>query len=175
MDLIQPVSRLSWPVLEDLLSDSEGIFQISCQSLTYPFPFIRKVKENKKKGPFLHKNKGDQVSLQSDFSKLYRKIPNMALWNNPIPQNCQISSLGNKKRTLFTQKTRLTRHLCNQISQNCTKKWQKWLCEIIRFLKIVKFLAFPLCFILSLFPDEGQRQQKRALFSWEHFDGTFLS
>ena len=97
MDLIQPVSRLSWPVLEDLLSDSEGIFQISCQSLTYPFPFIRKVKENKKKGPFLHKNKGDQVSLQSDFSKLYRKIPNMALWNNPIPQNCQISSLGNKK------------------------------------------------------------------------------
>ena len=38
MDLIQPVSRLSWPVLEDLLSDSEGIFQISCQSLTRPFP-----------------------------------------------------------------------------------------------------------------------------------------
>ena len=29
--------------------------------------------------PFLHKNKADQVSLQSDFSKLYQKIPNMAL------------------------------------------------------------------------------------------------
>ena len=67
MDLIQPVSRLSWPVLEDLLSDSEGISQIACQSLTYPFPFSRKVEENEKKGPFLQKNEADQVSLQSDF------------------------------------------------------------------------------------------------------------
>ena len=41
----------------------------------------------------------------------------------------------------FYTKTRLTRHLCNQISQNCTKKYQIWPCEIIRFLKIVKFLV----------------------------------
>ena len=95
MDLIQPVSRLSWPVLEDLLSDSEGIFQISCQSLTYPFPFFRKVEENKK-GAVLHK-------------------------------------------------TRLTRYLRNLISQNCTNKSQKWLHEIIQFLKIFKILAVSLC------------------------------
>ena len=78
MDLIQPVSRLSWPVLEGLLSDSEEIFQSSCQSLTYPFPFFRKVKENQKKGPVLHKNEADQVSLQSDFTKLYQQISKMA-------------------------------------------------------------------------------------------------
>ena len=41
----------------------------------------------------------------------------------------------------FYTKTRLTRYLCNQISQNCTKKYQTWLYEIIRFLKIVKFLV----------------------------------
>ena len=57
MDLIQPVSRLSWPILEDLLSDSEGVFQISCQSLSYPFPFFRKVKERKKKDPFYTKTR----------------------------------------------------------------------------------------------------------------------
>ena len=56
--------------------------------------------------PFLHKNKADQASLQSDFSKLYQKIPNMALWNNPIPQNCQISSLANKKKDPFHTKKR---------------------------------------------------------------------
>ena len=55
MDLIQPVSRLPWTVLEDLLSDSEGIFQIACQSLTYPFPFFRKVEENKKRTRFTQK------------------------------------------------------------------------------------------------------------------------
>ena len=92
MDLIQPVSRLSWPVLVDLLSDSEGFFQISCQSLTYPFPFFRKVKEEQKKGPVLHKNEPDQVSPQSDFSKLYQQISKMASWNNPISQNFQNSS-----------------------------------------------------------------------------------
>ena len=102
MDLIQPVSRLSWPVLEDLLSDSEGIFQISCQSLTYPFPFFRKVKENKKKDPF------------------------------------------------YT-KTRLTRYLRNPISQNCTNKSQKWLHEIIQFLKIFKILAVVQPFFPSFF------------------------
>ena len=79
MDLIQPVSMLSWPVLEDLLSDSDGIFQIACQSITYPSPFFRKVEENKKKGPLLHKNEADQVSSQSDFSKLYQQISKMAL------------------------------------------------------------------------------------------------
>ena len=41
----------------------------------------------------------------------------------------------------FYTKTRLTRYLCNQISQNRTKKYQIWPCEIIRFLKIVKFLV----------------------------------
>ena len=41
----------------------------------------------------------------------------------------------------FYTKTRLTRYLCNQISQNCTKKYQILPCEIIRFLKIVKFLV----------------------------------
>ena len=93
MDLIQPVSRLSWPVLEDLLSDSEGIFQISCQSLTCPFPFFRKVKERKKKDPF------------------------------------------------YT-KTRLTRYLCNLISQNSTNKSQRWLHELIQFLKVSKLQGF---------------------------------
>ena len=78
MDLIQPVSRLPWTVLEDPLSDSEGFFQIACQSLTYPFPFFRKVEENKKKGPVLHKNEADQVSPQSDSSKLYQQISKMA-------------------------------------------------------------------------------------------------
>ena len=118
MDLIQPVSRLSWPVLEDLLSDSEGIFQISCQSLTYPFPFFRKVKENKKKDPF------------------------------------------------YT-KTRLTRYLRNLISQNCTNKSQKWLHEIIQFLKIFKILAASLC----------QRQQKRTSFKaiWHEFSNPQFS
>ena len=96
MDLIQPVARLSWPVLEGLLSDSEEIFQSSCQSLTYPFPFFRKVKENQKKDP-------------------------------------------------FCTKTRLTRYLCNLISQNCTNKSQKWLHEIIQLLKIFKILAVSLC------------------------------
>ena len=96
MDLIQPVSRLPWTVLEDLLSDSEGIVQIACQSLTYPFPFFRKVEENKKK---------DQ----------------------------------------FYTKTRLTRYLRNLIPQNCTNKYQKWLHEIIQFLKIFKILAVSLC------------------------------
>ena len=118
MDLIQPVSRLSWPVLEDLLSDSEGIFQISCQSLTYPFPFFRKVKENKKKDPF------------------------------------------------YT-KTRLTRYLRNLISQNCTNKSQKWLHEIIQFLKIFKILAVSLC----------QRWQKRIRFKaiWHEFSNHQFS
>ena len=96
MDLIQPVARLSWPVLEGLLSDSEEIFQSSCQSLTYPFPFFRKVKENQKKDPF------------------------------------------------YT-KTRLTWYLRNLISPNCTNKSQKWLHEIIQFLKIFKILAVSLC------------------------------
>ena len=57
MDLIQPVSMLSWPVLEDLLSDSDGIFQIACQSITYPSPFFRKVEENKKKDHFYTKTR----------------------------------------------------------------------------------------------------------------------
>ena len=34
---------------------------------------------NKKKDPFHTKNEADQVSLQSDLSKLYQKIPKMAL------------------------------------------------------------------------------------------------
>ena len=118
MDLIQPVSRLSWPVLVDLLSDSEGFFQISCQSLTYPFPFFRKVKENKKKDPF------------------------------------------------YT-KTRLTRYLRNLISQSCTSKSQKWLHEIIQFLKIFKILAVSLC----------QRWQKRIRFKaiWHEFSNPQFS
>ena len=118
MDLIQPVARLSWPVLEGLLSDSEEIFQSSCQSLTYPFPFFRKVKENQKKDP-------------------------------------------------FCAKTRLTRYLCNLISQNCTNKSQKWLHEIIQFLKIFKILAVSLC----------QRWQKRTRFKaiWHEFSNPQFS
>ena len=118
MDLIQPVSRLSWPVLVDLLSDSEGFFQISCQSLTYPFPFFRKVKENQKKDP-------------------------------------------------FCTKTRLTRYLRNLIPQNCTNKSQKWLHEIIQFLKIFKILAVSLC----------QRWQKRTRFKaiWQVFSNPHFS
>ena len=46
-----------------------------------------------------------------------------------------------QKKDPFYTKTRVTRYLCNQISQNCTKKYQIWLYEIIRFLKIVKFLV----------------------------------
>ena len=119
MDLIQPVSRLSWPVLEDLLSDSEGIFQISCQSLTYPFPFFRKVKEEQ------------------------------------------------KKKDPFYTKTSLTRYLRNLISQNCTNKSQKWLHEIIQFLKIFKILAVSLC----------QRWQKRTRFKaiWHEFSNPQFS
>ena len=53
--------------------------------------FLKNVKfsslGNKKKDPFHTKNEADQVSLQSDFSKLYQKIPKMAWWNNPISQN----------------------------------------------------------------------------------------
>ena len=111
MDLIQPVARLSWPVLEGLLSDSEEIFQSSCQSLTYPFPFFRKVKENQKKDP-------------------------------------------------FCTKTRLTRYLCNLISQNCTNK-------SLKFLKIFKILAVSLC----------QRWQKRTRFKaiWHEFSNPQFS
>ena len=61
------------------LSDSEGIFQISCQSLTNAFPFSQ---ESRRK---------------------------------------------QKKQDPFCTKTRLTRYLRNQISQNCTKESQKWL------------------------------------------------
>ena len=97
MDLIQPVSRLSWPVLEDLLSDSEGF-----------------------SSNFLPKS---HLSLPFSFGKVE----------------------GNKKKDLFHTKTRLTRYLRNPISQNPTKKSQKWLYEIVRFLKIFKILAFSLC------------------------------
>ena len=73
------LGRQPQPVLEDPLSDSEGIFQISCQSLTNAFPFSQ---ESRRK---------------------------------------------QKKQDPFCTKTRLTRYLRNQISQNCTKESQKWL------------------------------------------------
>ena len=58
-------------------------------------------------------------------------------------------------------------YLRNPISQNFTKKSQKWLHEMIRFLKIFKILAFSLC----------QRQQKRTRFKaiWPEFSNPQFS
>ena len=77
-----------------------------------------------------------------NFSKLYRQISKMAFWNDPISWNCSLSLLNRK---LLQKKIailvvlllswcpiciriafmRLTRCLCNQISQNSTKKISK--------------------------------------------------
>ena len=76
--------------------------------------------------------------------------PALWLWrifSNFLPKShlsfpfLQESQRRTKKKDPFYTKTRVTRYLCNQISQNCTKKYQIWLYEIIRFLKIVKFLV----------------------------------
>ena len=106
----------------------------------------------------------------------------MALWNSPISKNCQNSSLlsllypfpffarkskKTKKKDTFYTKTRLTRYLRNLISQSCTNKSQKWLHEIIQFLKIFKILAVSLC----------QRWQKRIRFKaiWHEFSNPQFS
>jgi len=55
-----------------------------------------------------------------------------------------------QKKDPYYTKTRLTRYLGNSISQNCTNKSQKWLYEIIRFLKIFKILP-------SLFVNDNRK------------------
>ena len=128
------------------------------------FPFFRESRRKPKKGPVLHKNEADQVSPQSDFSKLYQQISKVAVWNNPISQNFQnqmifcrtsffsIACSAGPRRIYSVGPVwmpylilldwnvklcfRLSRtHFCAYVRSK-TAKSQKCLYEIIPFLKI---------------------------------------
>ena len=102
--------------------------------------------------------------------------PALWLWrnfSNFLPKShlsfpfLQESQRRTKEKDPFYTKTSLTRYLRNLISQNCTNKSQKWLHEIIQFLKIFKILAVSLC----------QRWQKRIRFKaiWHEFSNHQFS
>ena len=98
---------------------------------------------------------------------LWRNFSNFLPKSHLSFPSLQESQRRTKKKDPFYTKTSLTRYLRNLISQNCTNKSQKWLHEIIQFLKIFKILAVSLC----------QRWQKRTRFEaiWHEFSNPQFS
>ena len=99
------------------------------------------------------------------FSRLSVFLPGYPFYLTAI--RFFVSFRRKQKKDPFYTKTRLTRYLRNLIPQNCTNKYQKWLHEIIQFLKIFKILAVSLC----------QRWQKRTRFKaiWHEFSNPQFS